>query len=93
MTEEFVDKTLAGITGELSLVCATIERLIDAGYVYHFVLQDRTLLCVQNQTGYHQLNFDVQEILLVDGGITNNGITIFALVHREHKLKGFFLAC
>jgi hypothetical protein len=92
MTDDFSDKILTGITDEVSHTCDIIDRLENEGYIYQFVLQGRALFCLQNQAIYHQLDFDVQEIFSVDGGITNNGITIFALQHREDNLKGVFVA-
>jgi len=92
MIDEFVDKTLSGIVDKLSPTFDIINRLNDCGYVHNFVLRQMSLHCLQNQQDYHQLNFDVEEIFWIDGGLTNNGITIFALKHREHGIKGLFIA-
>lgn len=92
MVDKFANNTLADVMRRLSSACDVMDRLKKSGYTNHFVLEGRSLVCLQNGHQYHQRKLEVEEIFWVDGGVTRDGVTIFALRDREEGLKGIFVA-
>lgn len=88
-----IDITLAGVIDNTRQAAAIIDSLHQQGYNQYFKLTDTRLKCVESNRIYNQLQFSVDQIHRIDGGImSDNGYTVFALSHRTEDLKGIFIA-
>lgn len=93
MIASITDKSLNEIVKEAQSVIGIIDALHEQGYEYNFELIGRRLMCVENHIHYHHIQFHVDEIYRIDGGIMQpHGFSIFALRHRSERLKGIFIA-
>lgn len=92
MSNSASDMILKKITSEMHPGCKIIERLHLRGYHEYLQFFNGLLRCTRNNLYYKMTDFDIDEIHNVkDTSGVMKGWFIFALYHRDRRLKGIFL--